>query len=114
MDQIKKSSLFCLLALAVSVLAACIIGLSPLGVQAQVANHNPPRCLVMQNARDYQTYLWTPDDNNVGSRSGWAWLACRGQNVWTTIQSDFSSGIPATGVAYQWGAGIPLPGFKAA
>jgi hypothetical protein len=113
MDQLKKSSLLCLLALVVSVLAAYIIGVSPVGVQAQVANENPPRSLVMQNAEDYETYSWTPGSNNVGSRSGWAWLACQSQNVWTTIQSDFFSGVPVTGVAYQWGGWDTIDGFQA-
>jgi len=105
MAQLKRFSLLCLLALVASVLAAFVIGSSSVRVQAQVANENLPRSLVMQNAEAYQLYFWTPGSNNLGSRSGWAWLACQGQNVWTTIYSDpyYQAGHEYMGVAYQWG-----------
>jgi hypothetical protein len=115
MPQLKRFSSLCLLALVVSVLAASIIGPSSVRVQAQVANENPPCSLVMQNAEAYQLYFWTPGSNNLGSRSGWAWLACQGQKVWTTISSDpyYQAGHEYNGVAYQWGGWDTIAGFQA-
>jgi len=114
MPQLKRFALICLLALVVSVLAASIIWPSSVRVQAQVANENPPRSLVMQNAEAYQLYFWTPGSNNLGSRTGLAWLACQGQNVTTTISSDpyYQAGHEYNGVAYQWGGWDTIAGFQ--
>ncbi|MGC8960730.1 MAG: hypothetical protein ACP5OO_13315 [Chloroflexia bacterium] len=110
--------LFCLL-LGLVALGLFLLWLQESTAQIVATNVPIPRHVVLYNAANFHTFLWTPDADSVAGRTYSYVIACSTPPATASYYytSRFSAGVPVTGVAYKWGGGdfinnslTPTPG----